>query len=557
MLVKSLLLFVVSLVMSVASQSVRAASPSPASIDPTRLSDIVRTLASDEFEGRAPGTAGETKTIAYLTQSFHALGLEPGGEDGGWTQTVPLVRTQIGTPQTLNVSFAGKARALTQGRDIYVSTVRNVDRVAIQNAPMVFVGYGVTAPERQWDDYKDVDLRGKIAVSLVNDPDFSATANEPVAQKFGGRRMTYYGRWAYKYEEAARRGAVAALIVHDTGGAGYGWETVIAPGGENYDLVRKNPAERLALQGWIEGTVATELFRSAGLDLAALRVQSRRADFHPIELKNARLSADLPVKSTEIRSRNVLAKLTGSKHPDETIMFAAHWDAYGTGAPDARGRTVRAGANDDALGVAGVLELARAFVAGPKPQRTLVFAAWTAEERGLIGSQAYAADPLYPLSKTVANLTLDILQTAGPARDVLLVGAGQSTLEDDLAKAARVQGRTITPEALPERGLFYRADHFPLARRGVPVLLLMGISGGADLVEGGRDAGNKWLSEYMRCYHQPCDAWDSNWDLRGAAQDVALFHAIGSELANSRRWPQWRKDSEFNSVRMESARDRR
>lgn len=557
MLVKSLLLFVVSLVMSVASQSVRAASPSPASIDPTRLSDIVRTLASDEFEGRAPGTAGETKTIAYLTQSFHALGLEPGGEDGGWTQTVPLVRTQIGTPQTLNVSFAGKARALTQGRDIYVSTVRNVDRVAIQNAPMVFVGYGVTAPERQWDDYKDVDLRGKIAVSLVNDPDFSATANEPVAQKFGGRRMTYYGRWAYKYEEAARRGAVAALIVHDTGGAGYGWETVIAPGGENYDLVRKNPAERLALQGWIEGTVATELFRSAGLDLAALRVQSRRADFHPIELKNARLSADLPVKSTEIRSRNVLAKLTGSKHPDETIMFAAHWDAYGTGAPDARGRAVRAGANDDALGVAGVLELARAFVAGPKPQRTLVFAAWTAEERGLIGSQAYAADPLYPLSKTVANLTLDILQTAGPARDVLLVGAGQSTLEDDLAKAARVQGRTITPEALPERGLFYRADHFPLARRGVPVLLLMGISGGADLVEGGRDAGNKWLSEYMRCYHQPCDAWDSNWDLRGAAQDVALFHAIGSELANSRRWPQWRKDSEFNSVRMESARDRR
>lgn len=557
MLVKSLLFFAVSLLMSVVSQSVRAASPSPVSIDPTRLSDIVRTLASDEFEGRAPGTAGETKTIAYLTQSFHALGLEPGGEDGGWTQTVPLVRTQIGTPQTLNVSFAGKARALTQGRDIYVSTVRNVDRVAIQNAPMVFVGYGVTAPERQWDDYKDVDLRGKIAVSLVNDPDFSAAANEPVAQKFGGRRMTYYGRWAYKYEEAARRGAVAALIVHDTDGAGYGWETVIAPGGENYDLVRKNPAERLALQGWIEGTVATELFRSAGLDLAALRVQSRRADFHPIELKNARLSADLPVKSTEIRSRNVLAKLTGSKHPDETIMFAAHWDAYGTGAPDARGRTVRAGANDDALGVAGVLELARAFVAGPKPQRTLVFAAWTAEERGLIGSQAYAADPLYPLSKTVANLTLDILQTAGPARDVLLVGAGQSTLEDDLAKAARVQGRTITPEALPERGLFYRADHFPLARRGVPVLLLMGISGGADLVEGGRDAGNKWLSEYMRCYHQPCDAWDSNWDLRGAAQDVALFHAIGSELANSRRWPQWRKDSEFNSVRMESARDRR
>jgi Zn-dependent M28 family amino/carboxypeptidase len=238
-------------------------------------------------------------------------------------------------------------------------------------------------------------------------------------------------------------------------------------------------------------------------------------------------------------------------------MFAAHWDAYGVGAPDAQGRTVRPGANDDALGVAGVLELARAFAAGPKPQRTLVFAAWTAEERGLLGSQAYAANPLYPLSKTVANLTLDILQTAGPAHDVLLVGAGQSTLEDDLAEAARKQGRTVTPEALPERGLFYRADHFPLARRGVPVLLLMAMSGGADLVDGGRDAGNQWLTEYMRCYHQPCDAWDSQWDLRGAAQDVALLHAIGRELANSRSWPQWRKDSEFNAVRLESALDRR
>lgn len=549
---KSFLYGVICPLMVFASQSVPAASP----IDPKRLSDIVRTLASDEFEGRAPGTAGEVKTVAYLTESFRALGLVPGGENGRWTQTVPIVRTQIGKPRALSISFAGKARELTQGRDVYVSTVRKVDRVAIENALMVFVGYGVTAPERQWDDFKAVDLHGKVAVFLVNDPDFSAAANEPVAGKFGGRRMTYYGRWTYKYEEAARRGAIAALIVHDTDGAGYGWETVIAPGGENYDLVRSNSAGRLALQGWIEGAVAKELFRSAGLDLAALRTQARRADFHPTELKGARFTADLPVTSVAAESRNVLAKLTGSKHPDETIMFAAHWDAYGVGAPDAQGRTVRAGANDDALGVAGVLELARAFAAGPKPQRTLVFAAWTAEERGLLGSQAYAANPLYPLSKTVANLTLDILQTAGPARDVLLVGAGQSTLEDDLAKAARAQGRTVTPEALPERGLFYRADHFPLARRGVPVLLLMAMSGGADLVDGGREAGNQWLADYMRCYHQPCDAWDSQWDLRGAAQDVALFHAIGSELANSRRWPQWRKDSEFNSVRLESAGER-
>lgn len=553
--IRSFVTWLACVVAIAAANPVGAASSNP--IDPGRLSDIVRTLASDEYEGRAPGTAGETKTVAYLTESFRALGLEPGGENGGWTQTVPIVRTQIGKPRVLNVAFAGKARALMQGRDVYVNTLRKVDRVAIENAPLVFVGYGVTAPERQWDDYKEVDLHGKVAVFLVNDPDFSAAANEPVAGKFGGRRMTYYGRWAYKYEEAARRGALAALIVHDTEGAGYGWSTVIAPGGENYDLVRGNSTERLVLQGWIEGAVATEFFRSAGLDLASLRTAARRSDFRPTELKGARFSADLPVTSVQTQSRNVLAKITGSERPEETIMFAAHWDAFGVGTPDAQGRTVRAGANDDALGVAGVLELARAFKAGPKPQRTLVFAAWTAEERGLIGSQAYAATPLYPLSKTVANLTLDILQTAGLARDVLLVGAGQSSLEDDLARAARAQGRTVTPEALPERGLFYRADHFPLARRGVPVLLLMAISGGADLVEGGRDAGNKWLSDYMRCYHQPCDAWNARWDLRGAAQDVALFYAIGSDLANSRRWPEWRKDSEFSAIRSQTSGERR
>ena len=525
-------------------------------IDPERLSETVRMLASEEFQGRAPGTAGETKTIAYLTDAFRKLGLEPGGENGGWTQIVPIVRTQIDTPRALHVSVAGKPRELVRGRDIYLSTIRKVDQVAIRNASMVFVGYGVTAPERQWDDYKGVDLRGKVAVFLVNDPDFSAKPDEPVAGKFGGRRMTYYGRWTYKYEEATRRGAVAALIVHDTDGAGYGWQTVIAPGGENYDLVRENSVERLALQGWLEGSAAAELFHSVGLNLDELRTRARREDFRPIELKDAKFSAEVPVNAVVADSRNFLAKITGSERPDETIMFAAHWDAYGVGVPDAQGRKIRAGANDDALGVAGVIELARAFASGPKPKRTLVFAVWTAEERGLLGSQAYAAKPLYPLSKTVANLTLDILQTAGPARDVLLVGEGQSSLEDDLVKAARKQGRVVTPEALPERGLFYRADHFPLARRGVPVLLLMAMSGGADLVDGGRAAGDKWLADYMRCYHQPCDAWDASWDLRGAAQDVALFYEIGKDLANSQRWPEWRKESEFSAVRAESKRDR-
>jgi Zn-dependent M28 family amino/carboxypeptidase len=540
-----------------AADASHAAEPAAtAAVDPQRISSIVRTLASDEFAGRAPGTPGETKTVEFLIDSFRGLGLEPGGEKGGWTQDVPLVHTQIGTPRMLSVTVAGKAHPLVQSKDIYVSTIRDVEKVVIDAAPLVFVGYGVTAPERQWDDFKDVDLHGKVAVVLVNDPDFVAQPGEAVAGKFGGRRMTYYGRWTYKFEETARRGALATLIVHDTEGAGYGWSTVIAPAGENYDLVRERPTGKLSLQGWLEGGIAAELFRNAGLDLTTLRQQARRADFQPIELRDARLSADVPVTATKAISHNVLAKITGSEHPDETIMMAAHWDAYGIGPADAQGRKVRPGANDDALGVAGVLELARVFKAAPRPKRTLVFAAWTAEERGLIGSQAYAARPLYPLSKTVANLTLDVLQTAGLARDVLLVGAGQSSLEDDLARAAAVQGRTITPEPLAERGLFYRADHFPLARNGVPVLLLMALSGAPDMIDGSRAAGEKWLADFMKCYHQTCDAWDANWDLRGATQDVELFHTIADQLANNRLWPQWRKDSEFYAIREKSKAER-
>jgi hypothetical protein len=360
------------------------------SVDPKRLSEIVRVLASDEFEGRAPGTIGEAKTINYLVETFRGLGLEPGGAKGSWTQDVPLLRTQIETPRTLQMSINGKARPLVQSKDIYFSTVRDSQQAVIEAAPLVFVGYGVTAPERQWDDYKGIDLHGKVAVYLVNDPDFSAQQGEPVVGKFGSRRMTYYGRWSYKYEEAARRGAVAALIVHDTEGAGYGWSTVIAPGGENYALVYADAAKAppsLKLQGWLEGAAATDLFRSAGLDLTDLRRQARSADFKPVTLKGATFTADVPVATVKSISHNVLAKIPGSEHPDEPVMMSGHWDAYGLGAPDAQGRKVRPGANDDALGIAGVIELARLFKAGPHPKRTLVFAAWTAEERGLIGSR--------------------------------------------------------------------------------------------------------------------------------------------------------------------------
>jgi len=534
------------------------AHAAPAAIDTERLSSVVRELASDEYEGRAPGTPGGRKTVEYLVEQFSALGLEPGGADGRWTHDVPMIHTLFEGPPKLQFIVDGKPQPLQQKLDIEASTVRAVDAIAI-DAPVVFVGFGAHAPERDWDDYGDIDLEGKIALFLVNDPDFAAKPGEPAAGRFGNRRMTYYGRWAYKFEEAARRGAVAALVIHETEAAGYGWNVASSSPGENYAVVSADePVPPVLLQGWLHGDAAAALMKSAGYDLDALRSRARSPDFEAFEMEGVSFAADVAVTVEHFESSNILAMLPGKMHPDEVLMVAAHWDAYGIGEPDARGRTVRPGANDDALGVAGVLEIARVLKAGPPLERSVVFAVWTAEESGLLGSAAYAKDPIYPLEKTVANLTLDILNTAGPARDVVLVGEGQSELEDDLARAAAAQGRSVTPESLPENGLFFRADHFSLARGGVPVLLIMQIAGGADLVEGGRDAGDQWIKDYIgNCYHQTCDAWDPDWDLRGAAQDMELFRAIIEDLGNSRRWPQWKAGSEFKGIRDQSAEVRR
>lgn len=524
-------------------------------IDTERLSDIVKVMASDEFEGRAPGTPGETMTVAYLVEQFSKLGLEPGGEDSSWTQSVPLIHTQVQPPASVTLSIGETQLTLAQQTDIAIDTVRPLEQIRIDNAPVVFVGFGVHAPERQWDDFGDIDLTGKVALFLVNDPDFAATPDEPVAGRFGDKRMTYYGRWAYKFEEAARRGAAAALVIHETKAAGYGWSVASSGPGENYSIVRdEGDATPVTLQGWLHGDAAARLFVAAGFDLDELRVRARSPEFEAFELQQTTLSTDLSVSVETIESQNVLAKLPGTSRPDETIMVSAHWDAYGLGEPDAQGRRVRPGANDDALGTAGVLELARVIKEGPPLDRSIVFAAWTAEESGLLGSKAYAADPIYPLEQTVANFTLDILLTAGPARDVILVGEGQSELEDDLARAAALQGRVVTPENLPENGLFFRADHFSLARRGVPVLLIMAIAGGADLVDGGRAAGDRWIADYIEnCYHQTCDEWSADWDLRGAAQDIELFHTIIRDLGNSARWPEWKPGSEFKASRTTSA----
>ncbi len=535
-----------------------AVGATEATIETERLSSIVRELASDEYQGRAPGTPGGKKTVNYLVNQFRALGLEPGAADGRWTNDVPMIHTLFDGAGDLKFVVQGEAQPLQQKRDIAVSTVHDVESIAI-DSPVVFVGFGAYAPERDWDDYGSIDLRGKVALYLVNDPDFAAQPDEPVAGRFGNRRMTYYGRWAYKFEEAARRGAVAALVIHETEAAGYGWNVASSSPGENYAVVGAGESvPPVLLQGWLHGDAAAALMQSAGFDLDALRTRARRPDFEAFEMEGVRFEASASVTVDHFESSNVLALLPGDSHPDEILMVSAHWDAYGVGEADEQGRTIRPGANDDALGIAGLLEIARVLKAGPPLDRSVVFAAWTAEESGLLGSSAYAKNPVYPLERTVANLTLDILNTAGPSRDVVLVGEGQSELEDDLARAAAAQGRTVTPESLPENGLFYRADHFPMARRGVPVLLIMQIAGAADLVDGGREAGKQWIDDYIgNCYHQTCDAWNPDWDLRGAAQDIDLFRAIIEDLGDSRRWPQWRAGSEFRATREQSAEARR
>ena len=527
----------------------------PLEISADNLSNIVKIMASDEFEGRAPGTPGEDKTVAYLIAQMQIIGLEPGGAKGSWTQAVPMMRSEVKSPIKMTFSSPETVLSLDQGISVSVDTATALTNITDADLPVVFVGCGANAPEQDWDDYVDIDLTDKLVIYLVNDPDFAAEHDEPVAGRFGNRRMTYYGRWAYKFEEAARRGAFGALVIHETKAAGYDWSVAAAGAGENVSLANKDPkALPVKLQGWLHNDAAHELLATAGHDLDALRVKARQPEFQAFELEGIRFDADLEVDITTFDSQNVLGLIPGSARPDEVIMASAHWDAYGVGAPDEQGRTVRAGANDDDLGSAGILELARVIKAQPALERSVLLAFWTAEEAGLVGSMAYAADPIFPIEKTVANFTLDILQTAGAAKDVILVGKGQSELEDDLARVAEAAGRYVTEENLPENGLFYRADHFSMARVGVPVLLMMGIAGGADLVVGGREAGNQWIADYVgNCYHKPCDAWSADWDLTGAVQDIELFHQLISELGNAKRWPAWKQGSEFKALREQSA----
>jgi Zn-dependent M28 family amino/carboxypeptidase len=525
-----------------------------------RLSQVDKQLSSDAFQGRGTGSPIEPTVINYIADQLKAAGVQPGGDmvngQRSWFQTVPLLQSQIsGTPE-LSLNENGTVVPLRQGPDIAVlAPLNGANRVDIANAPLVFVGYGVNAPERGWNDFKGQDMHGKILVELVNDPDFEAAPKEAVAGKFGGRAMTYYGRWTYKYEEAARQGAAGVILIHETAPASYGWEVV-----ENsntipvFDIVRENPAaQHTQFESWIQRPLAVQLFQRSGLDLEQAKVAARRADFQPIPLK-ATLSAHYSASPQVINSHNVVGILPGKKYPDETIVYSAHWDHLGIGKPDATGDRIYNGAVDNGTGVSELIEQARVFAEGPRPDRSIVFLAVTAEEKGLLGSAYYAAHPIYDLGKTVANLNVDAWLPDGRQKDFTIRGTAKLDLIGDVIAAGKAQGRYYVPDPHPETGGFYRSDHFSFAKVGVPAI---SFSPGNDLVNGGTARGEALAKEYnAKHYHQPSDEWQANWDWSGVAQNAELLHQVGLKLANSREWPNWSADSEFRAARDATAAER-
>ncbi|HEU5481472.1 MAG TPA: M28 family metallopeptidase, partial [Sphingomicrobium sp.] len=530
-------------------------SAQTAEIDPARLSQHVQTLSADAFEGRAPVTEGETKTVAYISDQFAKAGLEPGGDvvDGKrqWTQAVPLLRSEFSGPPHINVNVAGKPTALTQGEEIAVRSPTNGDKaMAIDGAPLVFVGYGVKAPERDWDDFKGQDMRGKIMVVLVNDPDFEGGEGD-----FGGKAMTYYGRWTYKFEEGARQGAKGVLVIHETEPASYGWATVKNSNtNAMFDIVRQDPAaHHPLLEGWIQRDMAAQLFTASGTTFEAMKAAAKRKDFKPVPLK-ANLDVHGDAKTEVVTSHNVVGLLPGASRPDETVIYMGHWDHLGIGQPDATGDRIFNGAIDNSTGIAQLIEQARAFAAGPRPQRSVVFMAVTAEERGLLGSEYYAANPLYPAAKTAGAINTDVMGVLGPARDFSVRGNQKFGLLDILVEEGKKRGRRYTPDPDAATGTFYRSDHFTFAKVGIPAL---SFTRGEDLVNGGVERMRAWEANYRSTmYHQPADEYSPDWDFTGVAEDAELLHAVGLRLANSTEWPNWSPDSEFRAERDKTAAER-
>ncbi|GMN03397.1 M28 family metallopeptidase [Erythrobacter sp. MTPC3] len=509
--------------------------------------DVTRELSSDEFEGRMPGTIGEEKTVALLTERFEAAGLQP-GNSGSWVQEVPLVEITGSNFAPLTITNGETDLVYDFGSEWVGVTYREDAQTQLANSELVFVGYGINAPERDWNDYEGIDVEGKTVVILVNDPDYETPGLEG---PFNGKAMTFYGRWTYKYEEAARQGAAAALIVHDTAPASYGWNVVESSwsGPQAYAARGDNAPPMTSINGWIQKEVAAEILSSRGFDLAELSAQAKTQDFEAVEL-GITASTSFQNDIRTFTSQNVIGILPGSEAPEEYVLHTAHWDHLGRckAAPD--GDDICNGAVDNATGTAALVALAEAHAKAGAASRSLVFLAVTAEESGLLGAYYYASNPVFPLDQTVGGINMDAFQVAGPAKDVTVVGPGKSQLDAFMNAALEADGRVATPNPKPEAGYYYRSDHFAFAKQGVPMLY---IDGGEDLIDGGTKAGAAVAAEYTENrYHGPKDEFNEDWDWSGVMADLQLYYRIGRSMAMSSSWPNWNDGDEFRAIRDES-----
>lgn len=512
-----------------------------------KLAEYIKTLSSDEFQGRAPATKGEELTVAYIEDNFRRIGLK--GIDGdSYKQPVSLV--QIDPKQVSAMTLTGGGEqvptSLAYRDDMIAWTTQVVDSVSVNESDMVFVGYGIVAPEYNWNDYEGLDVKGKTVVMFVNDPGY-ATQNPEL---FNGNAMTYYGRWTYKFEEAARQGAAMALIIHETAPASYGWGVVAHGSPIKFDLINENKnMDRAKVEGWVTTETAEKLFANIGTDIESMRAKALSDDFKPVPL-NVKASVSVNNNLRELHSSNVMGYIEGSKYPDEFVLYMAHWDHLGMDFSNPTNKVFN-GAQDNASGTGGVIALAEYFAQQPQPERSIAFLLVTAEERGLLGSAWYAENPVFPLEKTVAAINMDVMNVYGPMKDMVVVGLGNTELEETLVKLVKAQGRYATKEHNPEAGIAYRSDHFNLSKKGVPILYA---KGGNDHYQHGAEWGAAQRAEYNTCcYHKVADEWNDNWDLRGAQQDLFLFYRVGNELANSRQWPNWYQGNEFRAIRDASA----
>ncbi|TMP76461.1 M28 family metallopeptidase [Pseudoalteromonas sp. S1608] len=505
------------------------------SIQADEIAKHVKVLASDEFGGRAPSSEGEKLTLDYLTQEFTALGFEPGNGDS-FFQEVPLVSLEADSDMVLNIG----GKDYQYKKDMVMGSSRISAQEGIENSELVFVGYGVNAPEYNWNDYEGLDVKGKTVVMLVNDPGFAT--KDP--NLFTGDAMTYYGRWTYKYEEASRQGAAGAIIIHETAPASYPWSVVENSwSGEQFGFVKdNNNMDRVAVEGWVTVDVAKELFTKAGLDFDTAKAEAAKGAYH-VDMGD--LAATVNVKNTIKKSvsYNFIATLPGSKTPDEHVIYSAHWDHLGTD-KNRKGDQIYNGAHDNATGTAGMIEVAEAFTKlGKRPDRSMTFLAVTAEEQGLLGSKYYAANPVIPANKTVANINMDSLNLLGKVKDISVVGIGKSQMDELLATAAKEQGRTVSGDPKPSSGGYYRSDHFAFANMGVPAMYA---GGGSEAFDEETANYRKRMSLVLRgCYHQPCDRYRDEWDLSGAVQDLQLFYKVGFDISQQTQWPTWNENSEF------------